>query len=57
MPDAQIVTKVDAITTALMVASTHAVRHGDTPWMQRHQWFGDACERLFRDEPATTLDT
>ena len=56
MSDDEIVTKVDAITTALMAAGTVAVARGDQAWMERHAWFGEAIERLFADQPAVPLD-
>jgi hypothetical protein len=56
MADAEVVAKVDAITTALMAAGTHAVIRGDEQWMARHRWFGEAVERLFKDQPAVPFD-
>jgi hypothetical protein len=32
------------------------LQRGDRAWLERHRWFGEAVERLFRDQPATTLD-
>jgi hypothetical protein len=29
---------------------------GDEQWLRRLQWFGDAVERLFADQPAVKLD-
>jgi hypothetical protein len=39
-----------------MMASTHAVAHGDRGWLDRHAWFSKACERLLADQPAVKLD-
>jgi hypothetical protein len=33
-----------------------ALTIGDQGWLDRHRWFGDACERLFADQPAVPLD-
>jgi hypothetical protein len=54
--DADIVAQVNDIAGALMMASTHAVAHGDRAWLDRHAWFSKACERLFADKPAVPLD-
>jgi len=54
--DERIVAETNFIMMALMACSTHAVAHGDAAWMERHQWFGDAIERLFADQAAVPLD-
>jgi hypothetical protein len=32
------------------------LRRGDTAWLVRHAWFGEACERLFENQAAVPLD-
>jgi hypothetical protein len=32
------------------------MQRGDTAWLERNRWFGDACARLFKDQPAMPLD-
>ena len=54
--DEAIVAETNNIMTALMAASTHALAHNDQAWLERHRWFGEALDRLFRDQPATRLD-
>jgi hypothetical protein len=33
-----------------------ALQRGDRAWLDRHRWFADAAERLFRDQPAVPFD-
>ena len=54
--DEAIVAETNNIMAALMAASTHALAHDDQAWIERHRWFGEALDRLFRDQPATRLD-
>jgi hypothetical protein len=55
-PPAQIAAQVSDITAALIGCSTDAMSRGDKAWLNRHQWFADAAERLFADQPAVALD-
>jgi hypothetical protein len=54
--DERIVTQTVDIAATLMLLVTHALTHGDDAWLERHRWFGDACERLFNDQAAVPLD-
>jgi hypothetical protein len=54
--DESIVALVDDIAGALWVCMQDALTIGDQGWLDRHRWFGDACERLFADQPAVPLD-
>lgn len=54
--DEAIVAKTNDIAAALMACVTHAMEHGDEAWLDRHRWWGDACARLFDDQPAVPLD-
>ena len=54
--DAQLVERVDDVTSALMACSMDAVERGDEAWLERHRWFGEACERLLDGLRATGLD-
>ena len=56
MADDEIVRRVNDITAALMAAGMHASARGDQAWLERHRWFGEACERPFADQPAVKLD-
>jgi hypothetical protein len=31
----------------LIELTMHAHQRGDQAWLERHRWFGEACERLF----------
>ena len=44
------------ITAALIGCGQVALQRGDTAWLDRHRWFGDACERLLADQSAVPLD-
>jgi hypothetical protein len=47
---------VNEITSALIELSTHALAHDDRQWMERFAWLGEAWDRLFKDQPAVSLD-
>jgi hypothetical protein len=50
------VERVNDITAALIGCGQIALQRGDAAWLERHRWFGDACQRLFADQPAVKLD-
>jgi len=54
--DEQIVAQTNDIVGALIACGIHATAHGDQAWMERHQWFGEAVERLLADQHAVPLD-
>jgi hypothetical protein len=53
--DEQIVERVSDITAALIGCAHIALQRGDAAWLERHQWFGEACGRLFRNQAAIPL--
>ena len=54
--DQQVVERVNDIAAALIGCGQVALQRGDRQWLERHRWFGEACERLFRDQQAMPLD-
>lgn len=54
-PDDEIVQRTNDIAAALMAHGQRALAQGDAEWLDRHRWFSDATERLFRDESAVPL--
>jgi hypothetical protein len=44
------------ITAALIGCCQVALQRGDRAWLDRHHWFGEACERLFNSQQVVPLD-
>ena len=54
--DALIIANVNNIAATLVYLTAHAMAHGDEAWLDRHEWWRVACNRLLEDEPSLTLD-
>jgi len=55
--DGDIVARTSDILASLIACGTIALQRGDAARLARHRWFGEACDRLFQDQPATPLDS
>jgi hypothetical protein len=56
MSDGEIIARLDHIAGTSLMAATVAVARDDQAWMERHAWFAEAVERLFKDQPAVAFD-
>ena len=56
LDNAEIIKRVDEITTLLLAGSAKALRTNNQRWLKRYQWFATLVDDLMDDVPRRPLD-